>query len=48
MFAYEPMYGYRDQRDAVELPWGRWEEEARARGVAIVDILAEGDASGGP
>ncbi|HEV2769991.1 MAG TPA: hypothetical protein VGV40_07400 [Solirubrobacteraceae bacterium] len=48
MFAYEPLHGYRDRRDAVELPWRRWEQEAQARGVAIADIVAEGGASGAP
>jgi len=48
MFAFEPMDGYRDRRDSVELPWERWEQEARARGMAIADILAEGGASDEP
>ncbi len=44
MFAYEPMGGYRDARDAVELPWERWQDEARAHGGDIVSLFA--DASG--
>jgi len=48
MFAYEPMDGYRDGRDAVELPWERWEHEARARGVAVADIVARGDGNEPP
>jgi len=39
MFAYEPLDGYRDERDAVELPWEHWEQQAGARGV--VDLFAE-------
>ncbi|MGI8749158.1 MAG: hypothetical protein ACR2J6_01155 [Thermoleophilaceae bacterium] len=27
LLAYEPVYGYKDDRDAVELPWERWEQE---------------------
>lgn len=27
MFAYDPPDGYRDERDAVEVPWTRWEQE---------------------
>jgi hypothetical protein len=41
LLAYVPLGGYRDQRDAVELPWGEWEQEADARGVDIVDLLME-------
>jgi hypothetical protein len=41
MFAYEPLHGYRDHRDAVELPWDRWEQEARARELAVADLLAQ-------
>jgi hypothetical protein len=41
LFAYQPLAGYRDERDAVELPWDHWEAAARARGLAITDLLAE-------
>ena len=41
LFAYEPLDGYRDERDAVELPWERWEQEAGARGGGVVDLFAE-------
>jgi hypothetical protein len=41
LLAYVPLGGYRDQRDAVELPWGEWEQEADARGVDIIDLLME-------
>jgi hypothetical protein len=41
MLAYKPLDGYADGRDAVELPWEQWEEEARARGVDVVDLLVE-------
>jgi hypothetical protein len=41
MFAYEPLDGYRGERDAVELPWERWESQARAHGGGLADLLAE-------
>ena len=41
MFAYEPIGGYRDARDAVELPWERWQEQAGARGGDIVSLFAD-------
>lgn len=41
LFAYEPLNGYSDPRDAVALPWERWEQDARERGVAVADLLAE-------
>jgi len=41
MFAYEPLDGYRDERDAVELPWERWEQQASARGRGLVDLIAD-------
>ena len=41
MFAYEPVDGYRNDRDAVELPWERWEDEAGAQGKTVVDLIAE-------
>jgi hypothetical protein len=40
LFAYEPLDGYRDERDAVALPWERWESEARAGGASLADVLA--------
>jgi len=42
MFAHEPLNGFRDARDAPQLPWEDWERKARARGVAIADLLAKG------
>jgi hypothetical protein len=41
MFAYQPLGGYTDQRDADQLPWEEWERQARARGMAIADLLAQ-------
>ena len=41
MLAYKPLDAYHGGRDAVELPWDEWEEEARARGIDVVDLLAE-------
>lgn len=38
LLAYEPVDGYKDDRDAVELPWDRWEREGN-RGVA--DLFAD-------
>ncbi|MEA2287970.1 MAG: hypothetical protein QOJ21_4013 [Solirubrobacteraceae bacterium] len=46
LFAYEPLNGYADPRDSVELPWDRLEQQARERGVGIADILAEGGFGG--
>jgi len=40
LFAYEPLDGYTDERDAVPLPWGDLEREAGARGVPIADVIA--------
>jgi len=37
MFAYAPLDGYRDERDAVELPWESWQQEAGAQGQGLVD-----------
>lgn len=45
MFAYEPLHGWGDDRDAVELPWERWEQEARAHGHSLADALATADKS---
>ena len=39
LFAYEPLDGYRDEGDAVALPWERWESEARAGGASLADLL---------
>ncbi len=47
MLAYEPLHGYGDDRDAVELPWERWEREAAARGGGVVDLFAEAPPDGG-
>jgi hypothetical protein len=41
LFAYEPLHPYADARDSVPLPWERWEQEARARGATLADLLAE-------
>jgi hypothetical protein len=41
MFVYEPADGYRDENDAVVLPWSAWDEEARARGGGVADLFAE-------
>ena len=43
MFAYEPVDGYRGDRDAVELPWDQWETEAGARGESVVDLFTKPD-----
>ncbi len=40
MFAYQPLDGYRDERDAVELPWELWEREADTRGLGLADLFA--------
>jgi hypothetical protein len=39
MFAYQPLDGYRDERDAVALPWEQWEGDAAARGRSVADIF---------
>lgn len=41
MFSYAPLDGYRDEQDAVGLPWERWEQEAGAEGRDLVDWLAD-------
>lgn len=41
LFAYKPLDGYGDDRDAVELPWERWEQEASGRGGGVADLFAE-------
>ena len=41
LFAYEPLDGYGDERDAVALPWERWEQRARAEGVPLADLIAQ-------
>ncbi|HWT25021.1 MAG TPA: hypothetical protein VN213_16085 [Solirubrobacteraceae bacterium] len=41
LFAYEPLHGYRDDRDAVPLPWDRWESDARAGVRSVTDLLAD-------
>jgi hypothetical protein len=48
MFVYEPLNGYRDERDAVELPWDAWGEEARTRGGSVADMFAESSRTAGP
>jgi len=47
MFAYEPLDRYKDDRDAVELPWERWEQEARHRGGGVADLFAGAPAADG-
>lgn len=47
MFAYEPLDGYRGERDSVALPWGALEGEARERGRGVADVLAEPPPAGG-
>ncbi len=42
MFAYEPLHGYRDDRDAVELPWERLEESG---GRGLADLFADPSAA---
>ena len=37
LFAFEPLHGYADVRDAVEWPWE--EQEALERGVALADLV---------
>jgi hypothetical protein len=41
LLAYVPLGGYKDERDAVELPWSDWEREAERRGIALADLLSE-------
>jgi hypothetical protein len=41
LFAYEPLHGYGDERDAVALPWARWEAEAATQGRTVADLLAD-------
>ena len=41
MFAFEPLHGYVDERDAVELPWGELAREAETRHMSVADLLAE-------
>jgi hypothetical protein len=41
MLAYKPLDAYHGGTDAVELPWDEWEQQARARGIDVVDLLAE-------
>ena len=45
MFAYELIGGY---RDAVELPWARWQEQAGAGGGDIVSLFATSPAIPAP
>ena len=42
LFAYQPAKGYRDELDADELPWNRWEREAGEGGGGIADLFASG------
>ncbi|MDQ3408962.1 MAG: hypothetical protein M3469_03130 [Actinomycetota bacterium] len=48
MFAYKPLGEYGDERDAVELPWERWEREAHARGLNLTDVIVEAGRDGEP
>ncbi len=47
MFAYEPLDAYKDDRDAVELPWERWEQAGRLRGGGIADLFGDAPAGDG-
>lgn len=40
LFVYEPLHGYRDERDAVELPWEEWEKQAASGGRGVADLFA--------
>ncbi len=40
LFAFEPTDAYKDERDAVELPWDQWDEDARTRGIGVADMFA--------
>jgi hypothetical protein len=48
MFAYEPLNGYRHERDAVELPWESWEQEAGADGRGVADLFGQPRPTGRP
>jgi hypothetical protein len=48
LFACEPLNGYRDARDAPELPWDALERQARASGLTVADVLARGPGADGP
>lgn len=47
LFAYEPLDGYRDARDAVELPWEQLERAAQAGGRTLAEQLGEGSPEDG-
>lgn len=40
LFAYHPLDGYADDRDAMPLPWERLEQEAQATGLTLAEALA--------
>ncbi|CAA9496915.1 MAG: hypothetical protein AVDCRST_MAG45-1061 [uncultured Solirubrobacterales bacterium] len=52
LFAYQPRDGWRDERDAAELPWEQWEQweqQASADGRGVADLFAsERDGGRGP
>ncbi|MDQ3356341.1 MAG: hypothetical protein M3502_06445 [Actinomycetota bacterium] len=49
LFAYQPLQGYSNDRDAVELPWEQWEQAANAGGRGIADLFrSTPDRSEGP
>lgn len=48
LLAYEPVYGYKDDRDAVEFPWAAWEQEVNRRGGSVADLFAEPPAADRP
>lgn len=48
MFAYEPLDGYRGERDSVALPWDSLEAEAQARGLGVADVLADPSSADAP
>ena len=41
MFAYKPLDDYADDRDSVALPWERWEDAARERGLGLADAIGQ-------
>ena len=41
LLAYEPLDGYRDERDSIGLPWEDWEQEARENGTTLAELLSQ-------
>jgi len=46
LFAYEPLQGYADERDAGALPWERWEAQPRSQGRSVASVPAPPGAPG--